>query len=109
MRGSTRYSESMITAVGLAVTLGAAVVLAIILMVILSEQPATTIYYFFVGPFQNRYYFGNMLNSAIPLVFTGLGIAIAFRVISDARDNSIKAGVMVVGGVAYKITAYKGE
>jgi ABC-type uncharacterized transport system permease subunit len=66
-------------AAGLAITLGISFAIAILLILLLSKQPLTTIYYFFVGPFTNSYYFGNMLNTAIPLVFTGLGISIAFK------------------------------
>jgi len=65
--------------VGLAITLGISFLIAVILIILLSKQPLTTIFYFFFGPFTNKYYFGNMLNTAIPLVFTGLGIAVAFK------------------------------
>ena len=51
--------------------------IVIILSFVLSATPFKTLKYFFFGPFQNLYYFGNMLNSAIPLVFGGLGISIA--------------------------------
>ena len=52
-----------------------------------------------------------VIVTGVMMFFLGifLGISIAFSLFSEARDNSIKAGVMVVGGVAYKITAYKGE
>jgi simple sugar transport system permease protein len=64
---------------GLVATLVIAFAIAVILMFLLSAEPGKTIYYFFVGPFTNKYYFGNMLNAAIPLVFTGLGISVAFK------------------------------
>lgn len=64
---------------GLAITLGISFLIAVVLIVVLSKQPLATIYYFFVGPLTNRYYLGNMLNTAVPLVFTGLGIAVAFK------------------------------
>jgi ABC-type uncharacterized transport system permease subunit len=66
-------------AAGLGITLGIAFAIAVILILLLSRQPLITVYYFFVGPFTNKYYFGNMLNTAIPLVFTGLGISVAFK------------------------------
>ncbi|MDR1618603.1 MAG: hypothetical protein LBS06_06100, partial [Treponema sp.] len=43
----------------------------------LSKNPGRTLWYFFLGPFSNLYAFGNMLNSAIPLVFGGLGVSVA--------------------------------
>ena len=51
----------------------------LILSFLLSKTPAKTLRYFFLGPLQNTYYFGNMLNGAIPLIFGGLGVALAMR------------------------------
>ncbi|HKL60680.1 MAG TPA: ABC transporter permease [Sphaerochaeta sp.] len=49
------------------------------LSLLLSKTPARTLRYFFLGPLQNTYSFGNMLNSAIPLIFGGLGVSLAMR------------------------------
>jgi simple sugar transport system permease protein len=51
----------------------------VILALLLSRTPARTLRWFFLGPLQNRYYFGNMLNSAVPLIFGGLGVSIAMK------------------------------
>jgi len=51
----------------------------IILSFLLSKTPAKTIRYFFLGPLQNAYYFGNMINGAIPLIFGGLGVSLAMK------------------------------
>jgi simple sugar transport system permease protein len=51
----------------------------VILALLLSKTPGRTLGFFFLGPFQNTYYFGNMLNSAIPLIFGGLGVSIALQ------------------------------
>jgi simple sugar transport system permease protein len=48
-----------------------------LLALLLSGHPGRTLMFFFLGPLRNTYYFGNMLNSAIPLVFGGLGVSIA--------------------------------
>jgi simple sugar transport system permease protein len=45
----------------------------------LSETPGKTLWYFFLGPTQNVYYFGNLINSAVPLIFGGLGAAVALQ------------------------------
>jgi simple sugar transport system permease protein len=45
----------------------------------LSRNPRRTLWYFFLGPFGNLYAFGNMLNSAIPLIFGGLGVSVAMK------------------------------
>jgi simple sugar transport system permease protein len=59
--------------------LAISLLLMVLLALLLSKTPGETLYCFFLGPLQNRYYFGNMLNSAIPLVFGGLGVSIAMR------------------------------
>jgi simple sugar transport system permease protein len=51
----------------------------IILTFLLSKTPGRTLGCFFLGPARNLYYFGNMLNSAIPLIFGGLGVSIAMQ------------------------------
>ena len=74
-----RQSDFVINLVSLGITIGISFLLVIVMIFLMSENPGRTIFYFFIGPFTNKYYFGNMLNAAIPLIFTGLGIAIAFR------------------------------
>ena len=94
----TRWGGELLAGtVGLLITLGISFAVAVVLIVLLSRQPLTTIYYFFVGPFTNKYYFGNMLNTAIPLVFTGLGIAVAFKssVFNLGGEGQVYAGGLV--------------
>jgi simple sugar transport system permease protein len=59
----------------LAISFGVLIILALLL----SKTPGRTLGYFFLGPARNLYYFGNMLNSAIPLIFGGLGVSIAMQ------------------------------
>lgn len=56
-----------------------ALVGVITLSLLLSKTPLKTMKYFFLGPIKNTYYFGNMINGAIPLIFGGLGVSIAMR------------------------------
>lgn len=65
--------------VGVLVILGISLAALIVLSFLLSKTPMKTLRYFFLGPVQNLYYFGNMLNSAIPLIFGGLGMSLAMR------------------------------
>jgi ABC-type uncharacterized transport system permease subunit len=97
VRRTRRGSELFVGALGLAVTLGIAFAFAVLLIFLLSRNPLTTIYYFFIGPFTNPYYFGNMLNTAIPLVFTGLGIAIAFKssVFNLGGEGQVYCGALI--------------
>ncbi len=82
---------------GLLITIGAAFLIVIIMIFLLSKEPGKTIRYFFIGAFGNKYYFGNMLNAAIPLIFTGLGISVAFR---SSMFNLGGEGQVYVGGLA---------
>ncbi len=69
----------MRSSIGPLLIVAIALVGVVILSLLLSKTPGKTLRYFFLGPIQNTYYFGNMLNGAIPLIFGGLGISIAMR------------------------------
>ena len=75
MKRWSRWRELLAGTAGLSVTLGLSFLIAVALILLLSKQPLATIRWFFIGPFTNKYYLGNMLNSAGPLGFTGLGMA----------------------------------
>jgi simple sugar transport system permease protein len=74
----------------------------VILAFLFSETPLRTLRYFFLGPIQNIYYFGNMLNSAIPLIFGGLGASIAIR---SNNLNLGGEGQVYIGGFVSTIAA----
>ncbi|MEW5817937.1 MAG: ABC transporter permease [Spirochaetota bacterium] len=82
---------------GLLLTVIISFLLVIIFIFLLSKEPGKTIYFFFLGAFTNKYYFGNMLNSAVPLVFTGLGIASAFKssVFNLGGEGQVYAGGLI--------------
>ena len=73
-----RAARVLSTATGLTLTVGISFAIVIALILLISKMPGKAIYYFFVGPFTNAYYLGNMLDEAVGLIFTGLGIAVAF-------------------------------
>lgn len=74
-----RSRDRLAGLLGLAVTLLAALLVLVILVFLLSSEPWRTLAYFFSGPVQNIYSFGNWINAAVPLILTGLGISLAFR------------------------------
>ena len=82
---------------GLSLTLALSFALVVALILLLSKTPAKTIWYFFAGPFTNSYYLGNMLASAVPLVFTGLAVAVAFK---SSVFNLGGEGQVYAGGLA---------
>ena len=97
MRRIRGLSNLFVNTFSLLFTLGLAFIIAVLLIFLLSKDPGRTIYYFFIGPFTSKYYFGNMLNAAIPLVFTGLGIAIAFKssVFNLGGEGQVYSGALV--------------
>jgi simple sugar transport system permease protein len=80
----------------------AALIVLVILAFLFSETPLRTLHYFFLGPIQNIYSFGNMLNSAIPLIFGGLGASIAMQ---SNNLNLGGEGQVYIGGFVSTIAA----
>ncbi len=95
---------------GLIITIVISFIIAIVLIFLLSKEPGKTIYYFFVGPFTNKYYFGNMLNASIPLVFTGLGIAVAFTssVFNLGGEGQVYSGALTATVVCLALPEISG-
>ena len=60
-----------------AVAIGVAV--AIAMLVVGSSDPAHALRAYFVSPFSNRFFFGNMLSSSGYLLVAAIGIVVAFR------------------------------
>jgi riboflavin transport system permease protein len=100
VKGKKGLGDFLAGFTGLALTLLISFGLVVVLILLLSKTPGTTIYAFFVGPFTNAYFFGNMLNVAVPLVFTGLGMAIAFK---SSVFNLGGEGQTYAGGLATTI------
>jgi simple sugar transport system permease protein len=71
--------------------------LAVVLALLFSKDPGGTLWYFFLGPLQSSYQFGNMLNSATPLILGGLGVSIAMRAnnFNLGGEGQIYAGAFV--------------
>ncbi|GHU97386.1 ABC transporter permease [Spirochaetia bacterium] len=90
------------SAAGMALILLISLAVVILLVFALSKEPGRTLRYFFFGPLQNLYYFGNMINSAIPLMFGGLGVSIAMR---SGNFNLGGEGQIYAGAFVAAITA----
>ena len=110
MNERRKFGEVLTGLTGLTLTLLLSFCLVIGLIFILSRTPLRTIYFFFVGAFTNRYYLGNMLNVAVPLVFTGLGISIAFKasVFNLGGEGQIYAGGLAATAVCLAMPAANG-
>ena len=110
MSGNRRLGDFLAGLTGLALTLGISFGLVILLMLLLSAAPSKAIFAFFIGPFTNSYFLGNMLNAAVPLVFTGLGIAIAFKasLFNLGGEGQIYAGGLAATAVCLALPAANG-
>ena len=110
MRARRSFGDFVSSLTGLAFTLLLSFVLVIALILILSKEPGKTIYSFFVGPFTNAYYLGNMLNVTVPLIFTGLGIAVAFKasVFNLGGEGQTYAGGLAATAVCLALPAANG-
>ncbi|MDR1446421.1 MAG: ABC transporter permease [Treponema sp.] len=98
----SKIRSALENAGGLVLILGISLLVLIMLAFLLSRNPVKTLRYFFLGPLQNTYYTGNLINSAIPLIFGGLGISIALR---GGNFNLGGEGQIYAGAFAATISA----
>lgn len=82
---------------GLIITIVASFIAAFLLLLIFADDPPSALRLFFLSPFGNTYYFGNMIASMVPLMLGGLGISIAF---ASRNFNLGGEGQIYAGGLA---------
>ena len=56
-----------------------AVLVAFLIIVLVSDQPLESIKIFLLRPFSTKRYIGNIVETAVPLIFSGLAMAIMFK------------------------------
>lgn len=100
------FGEFLAQAGGVAIILLIPMILMTLMALFLSRDPARTLAYFFLGPLRNVYYFGNMLNGAIPLIFGGLGVSVAMRGgrLNLGGEGQIYSGAFVTTIAALALT-----
>ncbi|GMQ59225.1 ABC transporter permease [Vallitalea sediminicola] len=86
------------------VALSIAIIIAVVIIFMVSDEPLNALNYFFISPFRSLRYFGNIIEMAIPLTFTGLAISIMFQ---GGQFNLGATGNFWVGGVIAAILAIK--
>ncbi len=82
----------------------------VIALLIVSKDSGEAIRAVVLGPFQNLYNFGNMLNAAVPLTMTGLGIVIAFRtsLFNLGGEGQVYAGGLIATAVCLSLPEASG-
>lgn len=89
---------------GILTILSLSLMILVVLAFLLSDEPLLTLNAIFVGPLSNLYYFGNTLNSMIPLMLGGLGILVALKC---GLMNLGGEGQIYIGALFASIFAYK--
>lgn len=56
-----------------------AIVLAFGMILLISDQPLEALKTFVIGPVSNKRYIGNIIEMAIPLIFSGLAMSVVFQ------------------------------
>ncbi|MDD3794701.1 MAG: ABC transporter permease, partial [Lachnospiraceae bacterium] len=56
-----------------------AILVAFVIILAVSDQPVESIRTFLIGPFTSKRYIGNIVETAVPLIFSGLAMAIMFK------------------------------
>jgi riboflavin transport system permease protein len=94
---SGNQKNSLAVFIGIVSSIIFSFIIAVILIFVFSRQPLNTMHYYFLGPFLDKFSFFNMLESSIPLIFAGLGIAIAFKsgVTNLGGEGQIFSGAIV--------------
>ena len=85
-----------------AVAMLAAILVAFVIIILISDQPVKSILIFLLQPFSSKRYLGNIVETAIPLIFSGLSMAILFQ---TSLFNLGGEGVYFMAGIAGSIAA----
>ncbi len=109
-RLTSHQKNTLAVFLGILGSILAAFLIAVALIFVFSRQPLNTLRYYFLGPFMDSYSFFNMLESAIPLIFSGLGMAIAFRsgVTNLGGEGQIFSGAIVAVIVGWSLRGMPG-
>ena len=73
-----------------------ALAISFVIIFLVSDQPLEAIKYLLIGPFTNKRSMGNVVESMIPLIFTGTGVCIMF---SANQINLAGEGAFHIGGL----------
>jgi len=93
-----KYFDAIRTLISIAIAL----VIAFLIITLVSDQPLETIRIFLTGPLSTTAQIGNVIEMAIPLMFTGLSVVLLFR---SGLFNLGAEGLFYISGVVAAIIA----
>ena len=84
-----------------------ALAISFVIIFMVSDQPLEAIKYLLIGPLTNKRSMGNVVESMIPLIFTGTGVCIMFSAnqINLAGEGAFHIGGLIASCIAIKVTA----
>ncbi|MCD8155194.1 MAG: ABC transporter permease [Clostridiales bacterium] len=84
-----------------------ALAISFLIILFVSDQPFEAIKYLLIGPFTSKRNLGTVVESMIPLIFTGTGVCIMFSAnqINLASEGAFHVGGLVASCVAIYVTA----
>lgn len=85
-----------------AVSMVAAILVAFVIIILVSDQPLESIKIFLIQPFSSGRYIGNIVETTIPLIFSGLSMAVIFQA---NLCNLGGEGVYFMAGIAGSMLA----
>ena len=78
--------------------------ISIIIIFSVSKTPGDAIKYLFLGPFESKRHFFNILESCIPLIFTGVSLSLVFK---SGNFSMITDAALYMGGTVAAVLAVK--
>ena len=84
-----------------------ALAISFVIIFMVSDQPLEAIKYLLIGPLTNKRSMGKVVESMIPLIFTGTGVCIMFSAnqINLAGEGAFHIGGLIASCIAIKVTA----
>ena len=94
--------ERSFTIIRTAVSMLVAILVAFVIILLVSDQPVESIKIFLLRPFSSKRYLGNIVETAVPLIFSGLAMAIMFKA---SLFNLGGEGIFFIAGITGSIMA----
>lgn len=105
MRAEKRIKIDTYNILRIVVAVTIACIIACIIISVVSDNPGTAIFNMFLGAFASKRSVSNIFEMAIPLVFTGMAINIAFKagLFNMGADGSFYMGAITAAFIAINV------